>query len=231
MKTVAIIQARMGASRLPNKMLLHLHGYPVCEWVFRRVQQSEKVDQVVFSLPNSAKDNVLAWYLQSIGATLFRGNEMNLVERYYQAAKRTGANQIVRVCADNPFICASEIDRLVDFYEHESCDYAYNHIPLESHYPDGLGAEICSMQLLEEIRQKAVIPEHREHLFNFIWDNSTDYTIKTFDPPDEIAYPELKLDLDTPNDYQQLLEKPYQINMSATDIVKVTLKHKVNPIK
>ena len=231
MKTVAIIQARMESSRLPNKMLLNLHGQPICEWVFRRVQQSEKVDQVVFALPSSAKDDVLARYLQSIGATFFRGSEMNLVERYYMAAQQTGADQIVRVCADNPLICASEIDRLVDFYEHESCDYAYNHIPLENRYPDGLGAEICSMQLLEEIRKKAVIAEHREHLFNFILDNRTDYTIKTFDPPDEIAYPELKLDLNTPFDYQQLLEKPYQINMSATDIVRTSLKRKVNPIK
>ena len=226
MNTVAIIQARMGASRLPNKMLLHLHGYPICEWVFRRVQQSKKIHQVIFALPDTKNDDVLAFYLQSIGANLYRGSETDLVERYYLAAKQTGADQIVRVCADNPLICAGEIDRLVDFFENETCDYAYNHIPRENRYSDGLGAEICSMQLLEVIQQKTTSSEHREHLFNFIWDNQTDYTIKTFDPPDAIAYPELKFDLDNMVDYQRLLEKPYQINMSANEVIQTSLRHK-----
>jgi spore coat polysaccharide biosynthesis protein SpsF len=229
LKTVAIIQARMGASRLPNKMLLHLHGYPICEWVSRRVQRAEIVDQVVFALPNTEKDDVLAGYLKLIGVGLFRGSEMDLVERYYRAAKQVGADQIVRICADNPLVCASEIDRLGDFFKHESCDYAYNHIPRENRYPDGLGAEICSIQLLEEIHEKATSLEHREHLFNYIWDNRTDYAIKKFDPPDEIAHPELKLDIDTKDDYQRLLEKPYRIDMGATEIVQTALEHKANP--
>jgi len=228
---VAIIQARMGASRLPNKMLLHLHGYPIGEWVFRRVQQAEKIDQVIFALPNTEDNDVLAWYLQSIGANLFRGSETDLVERYYQAAQQSGADQIVRVCADNPLICASEIDRLIHFFENESCDYAYNHLPRENRYPDGLGAEICSKQLLEDIYQNAKTPKHREHLFNTIWDNRINYTIKTFDPTEEIAHPELKLDLDTMDDYQRLLEKPYRIDMSAIDIVQTALQHKVNSTK
>ncbi len=221
----------MGASRLPNKMLLHLHGYPIGEWVFRRVQQAEKIDQIIFALPNTEDNDVLAWYLQSIGANLFRGSETDLVERYYLAAQQAGADQIVRVCADNPLICASEIDRLIHFFENESCDYAYNHLPRENRYPDGLGAEICSIQLLEDIYQNAKTPKHREHLFNTIWDNRINYTIKTFDPAEEIAHPELKLDLDTMDDYQRLLEKPYRIDMSAIDIVQTALQHKVNSTK
>jgi len=220
MKTVVIIQARMGASRLPNKMLLHLHGYPICEWVFRRVQQAENIDQVVFALPNVIKDDVLAWYLESIGVDLFRGSEMDLVDRYYQAAKQAGADQIVRVCADNPLICASEIDRLINFFNMEKCDYAYNHIPKGNQYPDGLGAEICSMELLEEIYYNTSSTEQREHLFNYIWENDADYVIKTFNPPKSIAHPNLKLDLDTEDDYKKLLEKNYQINMSAEEIIK-----------
>ena len=221
MKTVAIIQARMGAARLPNKMLLFLHSYPICEWVFRRVRKAEKVDQVIFALPITKSDDVLAWYLQSIGAIVYRGSEANLIERYYQVAKQASADQIVRVCGDNPLVCASEIDRLVSVFENESCDYAYNHIPLGNHYPDGLGAEICSMELLAELHQKAIEPSHREHLFNYIWHNRANYTIRTFDPPDELAFPEFKFDLDTIEDYQRLLAKPYEINMSATEIIKM----------
>ena len=220
MKTVAIIQARMGASRLPNNMLLYMHGYPICEWVFRRVMQARYLDMVVFAIPNGKKDDVLAWYLQSKGANVLRGSEHDLVDRYYKVAKHVDADQIVRVCADNPLICGSEIDRLIDFYGKERCDYAYNHIPRGNSYPDGLGAEICSRELLEEIYKNAEGQQQREHLFNYVLDCHEDYIIKTFDPSDKIAYPELKFDLDTIDDYMKLLGQNYQIGMSAEELIQ-----------
>ena len=222
MKTVAIIQARMGATRLPNKMMLHLHGYPICEWVFRRVSSAKHIDNVIFALPDTPQDNLLENFLNSIGASTIRGSESDLVSRFIKASKKTAADYIVRVCADNPLICPSEIDRLIVFYNNEKCDYAYNHIPKDNSYPDGLGAEICTMKLLEEINKKASTAEHREHLFNYIWDNHTDYKIKTFIAPEELAYPKLKLDLDPFEDYKKLLEKPYRIDMSAHSIIQMT---------
>ena len=220
----AIIQARVGATRLPNKMFLNLHGHPIVEWVFHRVSQSKKVDQILFAIPDIEQDNLLAWYLESIGATVFRGSESDLVDRFYQAAKSVSAENVVRICADNPLICASEIDCLIDYFQNHQCDYAYNHIPRNNRYPDGLGTEICRIELLEEIHAKATNPEHREQLFNYLWDHSDQYTIKTFDPPEDLAHQELKLDLDTQEDYKRLLEKPYRIGMSATDIVQTALR-------
>ena len=219
----AIIQARMGASRLPNKMLLHLHGYPVVEWVYRRVKEVSSIDQLVFAIPNGVQDDVLAWYLKSIGANVYRGSEIDLVDRFNQAAKQYQSENVIRVCADNPLICASEINRLIDFYNDNPCDYAYNHIPKNNSYPDGLGAEICSVNLLHEIHSKASQPEQREHLFNYVWDNSTQYKIRTLEPPSQLAYPQLKLDLDTVEDYKKLMEKPYSITMSASEIVNTAL--------
>ena len=70
MSTIAIIQARMGATRLPNKMLLHLNGYAVVEWVYYRVKQSKRVNQIIFALPDTKQNNILAWFLESIGATV-----------------------------------------------------------------------------------------------------------------------------------------------------------------
>ncbi len=204
-------------------MLLYLHGFPVCEWVLKRLMQSTELDSIIFALPDRKNDDVLAWHLESVGATVMRGSEMDLVERYYQVAKQVGADQIVRVCADNPLVCGSEIDRLIKFYNQEKCDYAYNHIPRGSHYPDGLGAEICSIMLLEEIHQKAATLEHREHLFNYILEYKSDYIIKTFDPPEKLAYPKLKFDLDTMDDYMRLLEKEYRVDMSAEEIIRTTI--------
>ena len=220
---VAIIQARMGASRLPNKMLLHLHGYPIVEWVYRRASKARKIDRIIFALPDAPQDDLLAWYLESIGAEVYRGSETDLVDRYYKAAKKTKAKYVVRICADNPLICASEIDRLIDYFEQRSCDYAYNHIPKNNRYPDGLGAEVCRMETLEKIHAETRKPEYREHLFNYIWDNQTKYTIKTFDPPEDLAHPDLKLDIDTQEDYKNLLEKHYRIDMSAQQVVNLAL--------
>jgi spore coat polysaccharide biosynthesis protein SpsF len=221
--STAIIQARMGATRLPNKMLLHLHGYPIIEWVYRRVSQSKRLDKVIFALPDNERDDLLAWYLESIGAAVFRGSEADLVDRYYMAAKSVTGDNVVRICADNPLICASEIDRLIDYFMQHKCDYAYNHIPRNNRYPDGLGTEICRLELLEDIHTKATKSEHREHLFNYLWDHPDQYTIETFDPPKELAHPELKLDIDTQEDYKRLLEKPYRIGMNATDIIQTAL--------
>jgi spore coat polysaccharide biosynthesis protein SpsF len=219
----AIIQARMGAKRFPNKMLLNFHGYPIIEWVYRRVLQSKKLDAIIFAIPDTDEDDLLHWFLESIGATVFRGSEVDLVDRYYKVTKSFFVKDIVRICADNPLICASEIDRLIIYYNQNNCDYAYNHIPRNNTYPDGLGAEICNIDLLEEIYTKASQPNHREHLFNYVWENSNHYSIETFNPPKELAYPELKLDIDTPEDYKRLLKRTYRIEMSANEIVQTAL--------
>ena len=221
---IAIIQARMGSSRLPNKMMLHMHGHPIIEWVHNRVKKSSMISQVVFVIPDTSQNDILELYLKSIGANIYRGSEVDLVDRFYETSKEYRASNVIRICADNPLVCSSEIDRLVGFYSDNICDYAYNHIPKGNRYPDGLGAEICSFDLLQEIYNKATIPEHREHVFNYIWDNLSQYQIKTFDPPPELAHPHLKLDLDTIQDYIGLINKPYNIAMSANEVVNTALK-------
>ena len=225
---VIIVQARMGATRLPNKMMLWLHGYPVIEWVFRRVNQSRLAKQVIFALPDNATDDILAEYLTRLGVQVFRGSEADVVARFWGAAESCNAKQIVRVCADNPFVSGSEIDRLIEFYNNDSYDYdyAYNHIPKGNSYPDGLGAEIVSKAVLARINREACHPEHREHVFNFIWENADEFRIGTCDPVDvSLAHPELKLDIDTLRDYQQLLKWPARPDMTAAEVVTIALEH------
>ena len=67
----------MGATRLPNKMLLNFHGYPIIEWVYRRVLQSKRLDRIIFAIPDTDEDDLLHWFLESIGATVFRGSEVD----------------------------------------------------------------------------------------------------------------------------------------------------------
>lgn len=221
---VAVVQARMGASRLPNKMMLWLHGLPVIEWIYRRVSQSRCIDKVVFALPETLADNVLADYLTRLGATVFRGSEEDVLGRMVAAARAYGAGTVVRVCADNPFVSGSEIDRLIDFFATDAYDYAYNHIPSNNRYPDGLGAEIASMQVMEMLQREAVGTAQREHVFNHLWDNPGKFSVGTCDPLEEaLAHPELKLDLDTADDYAALLRLNVQPDMTALEIVAAVL--------
>lgn len=220
----------MMSSRLPKKILLDLHGHPIYEWVFRRLKSSKNIDLIIFALPDNKSDDILASNLSNLGANVRRGSEDDLVDRFYQIAKSVNAKKIVRICADNPLICSSEVDRLIEFYNNNEVDYAYNHLPKNNFYPDGLGAEICSMELLEEIYINSILPEHREHLFNYIWDNENRYMIKTFNPPSKLAFPNLKLDIDTMKDYLKLSKKAYRIDMNADEIIKISLgkKHEIN---
>ena len=217
---VAIVQARMGAHRLPNKMMLDFHGQPVIDWVFQRIQKTKNINRIVFALPNTIDDDSLAKHLLDLGAVVFRGSEADVVGRFYHAATKYCATHIVRICADNPFVSASEINRLVQLYFESNCDYAYNHIPKNNCYPDGIGGEIVSFQVLQDIYNEAKTVDHREHIFNFIWAYPDRFKILTFDPSDSrLAHPDMRLDINTKQDYEKLCRMKVDIEMQAHQIV------------
>jgi spore coat polysaccharide biosynthesis protein SpsF len=226
-RTVAIIQARMGASRLPAKMMLYLHGHPVIEWVVRRISAARRLDDVVVAIPDTPLDDVLHDFLSNtLHANVFRGSEQDVLGRFVAAGKAYGADQVVRVCADNPLISGEVIDDLIQFLDDNPCEYAYNQGDSGSTntYPDGLGAEMVPFSLLEWLDQHAVNPRHREHCLSYIADHADQFHIRTFDPPDnDLAHPELKLDLDTLEDYAHLWRLKVAPSMSAREIVAAAL--------
>ena len=221
---VAIVQARMGSMRLPKKSMLDLHGKPVVEWVFRRSKKSILLDNLVFAIPDSKKDDPLYDHLAGINANVFRGNEFDLINRFYLAAREWKAEYIVRICADCPFVSGSEIDNLIEFFMTRELDYAYNHIPKNNCYPDGIGAEIMSSVVLEKLYSEVEDPYDKEHVTSYIWANSDIFKIGTFDPHDRrLRYPEIKIDLDTPKDYEKLSQMNVSIEMEAHQILKAAL--------
>lgn len=227
MKTIIVIQARLGSSRLPCKTLLALHGLPVIDWVVRRCARSRLSDGLVVAVPDTRQDEVLARHLQAQGIAVFRGSEQDVLARMHGAAQAQGAEAVVRVCADNPLIWGEEIDNLIRFFQREKgsgCDYAYNHIPRENQYPDGLGAEIVSFELFHLLAEKASLPAHREHCLSFIVDNPAHFDIRTFDPPNPLLHhPELKLDLDTQEDFINLSLRDIRPDSDPETLVKLFL--------
>ena len=162
------------------------------------------MEKVIVSIPDTSDNDILESHLKASNYVIFRGSEDDLVKRFYDASRRYPSDAIIRVCADNPLICPKEVDRLINYFAVNKCDYAYNHIPLNNSYPDGLGAEICSSEILYRIHRKANKRSQREHVFNYIWDNQEQFKIKTFNPPDLLAHPELRFDVDTKKDYLKL---------------------------
>ena len=222
MKIVGIIQARIGSQRLPYKMLLSLHGHPIIEWVVRRVKKARLLDDVVVAIPDTDENDILSSFLEELGVKIFRGPEDDVLMRILLAAREHGTTHIVRVCADNPLVSGQEIDHLVDFYLKHPCDYAYNHIPKNNTYPDGLGAEIVSFPFLVRLDMLATEPHHREHCFSFITDNPDQFSIRTFDPPNKmIAHPQLKFDVDTFEDFKLLALKNFTIDTTPEDLVRL----------
>lgn len=220
MKTVAIIQARTGSSRLPMKSLLCLRGHALIDWVVRRVSKARLLDGVVVALPDTARDHVLADHLQRQGVSIVRGPEQDVLTRFLLAARAVQAERVVRICADNPLVWGEAIDRLVDFYDNGSFDYCYNHIPRANLWPDGLGAEMVAAGLLEEIGRRAAKPSQREHCLNYIWDNPTLFSIGTFDPEETwLRRPEVRLDVDTADDFCRLARLSVTQESDARDIL------------
>lgn len=219
-KVVAIIQARLGSSRLPLKSLLSLNDVPIINWVTSRVRKSILVDESIVAIPETPLDNILQKHLQRHGEICCTGQENDVLGRVCKAARERGATTVLRICADNPLIDPEALDSLIEFYHDTRPDYAYNHIPRNNLWPDGLGAEILSYEFLEHINQTAKLPEQREHCLNYIWDNPQSFTIATYDPPDErLRRPEIKLDLDSPADYMRLCALDPHPSMRANAII------------
>ncbi|RRD72174.1 MULTISPECIES: cytidylyltransferase domain-containing protein [unclassified Desulfovibrio] len=219
-RRIAIVQARLGSSRLPMKSLLCLRDVPVIDWVTQRLARARSLDGIMVAVPDTPLDLVLLEHLRRRGVPCMAGPEDDVLARFCMAARMADAGLVVRVCADNPLIWGEAVDRLADFHARGRWDYAYNHVPRNNLWPDGLGAEILSRDLLEELETKAVLPTQREHCLNHIWDNAARFSIGTFDPQEEwLRRPDLKLDMDRPEDFRRLALLPLHPQMDARAIV------------
>ncbi len=231
-KTLAIIQARMGSSRFPGKMLEMLGQRPLFEWVVIRLMRAKRIDEFVLATSDSNQDLQLVESAKSLGLEVFQGNEVDVLGRFVGAANKFNAQTIVRVCADNPFIDPAEIDTLVEHFENTKCDYAFNHQNrLNSGHVDGFGAEILSLQVLKEIASKATTTEDREHVTKYIWENRKDFQVSYPKPCDQLSFPDLCFDVNTTSDLEYLNDLVYSgitEYSPAKDIVANSLRYSDN---
>lgn len=224
-RVVAVVQARMGSQRFPGKMLSQLGEHTLLDWVLQRVLRSTQVDQVVLATSTNSEDDKLVSAALRLEVNSIRGSEADVLSRFLLAADDSQADLVVRVCADNPFIAPEELDRLIVDHRTKNVDYSCNHQQkLSNKYSDGFGAEILSHDLLKKLANQTTQQAHREHVTSYIWDNQKEFKINAVTAPTELAFPEVKLDIDTPAELVILNEfvRQYSVKIEtkAAEIVE-----------
>ena len=215
MNIVLIIQARVGSSRLPGKMLMNLAGKPFLYRIIERIKLCSSISKIVIAIPSSSENDPLEEISKLLDVNCFRGSEGNVLDRFYMAAKKYKANYVLRFPGDNFAPEPKEIDRLVNFHLQENINGFSTNIcnVFNSGYPDGIGAEMFSFKILENAWKGENTLEEREHVhlnfFNYESqkEKNSSCPVKTPICPKEIRRPELVLDVNTQEqlDYAQRL--------------------------
>ena len=169
MRTVAIVQARMTSARLPGKVLTDLGGQPVLARVLNRVARARMIGDIVVATTTQTSDDVLAETCAERGWHSFRGNEIDVLDRYYHAAKAYKADNIVRVTADCPLVEPEVIDLVVGTLLETNYDYASN--VLKRTYPRGLDVEAMTCTCLSRAWHETSEPWHRAHVTPYVYLN------------------------------------------------------------
>jgi spore coat polysaccharide biosynthesis protein SpsF len=238
-KVAAIVQARMGSTRLPGKSLMLLAGTPLVGRVIERIRSATKIDKLILAIPDGIENDPLETLGKSYGVQIFKGSEIDLVDRYYNAAKNLSCKYVVRIPADNPVPQGSEIDRIID--HHLSLNrpgFSSNLAEIYgSGYPDGIGAEIFDFELLEEISADFSDSKKREHIHLNFFDYATQKAvdenwcpISTVQCPSDFARPDIILDVNTQRQFEYMANLykelyPSNPNFNIKDIIKWHDKH------
>ena len=188
----------MGSSRFPGKTMADLAGRPMLGHVVERVRKARLVDKVVVATSEQGTDDPIARFCEAESVACYRGSENDVLDRFYQAAKGSGADAVVRVTADCPLIDAGVIDKVVARFERGDCDYACN--ILRYTYPDGVDTEVFSFSALERSWREAKNPADREHVTLYLVNG----TFRTVNVESEVpvAPGEYRWTVDYPSDLE-----------------------------
>jgi|SRR3989344_3344588 len=224
-RTIAIILARMGSSRLPGKSLMKINGIPLLKRVYDRAKICKNVDKAIVATSDKEKDNSLAEYCIENGIPVFRGDENDVLKRFYDCAleehEKNTLRAVVRVTGDAPFVDPELTDKMIDELIEKNYDYIHNrHLngpPLGSH------AEVISFDTLRKLNDGVLDLKEREHVTLHILkhENRNKFKIKLFDVPKNLRRQNYRLIADSEKDFV-IISKIFQDlgnNPSLKDVV------------
>lgn len=228
-RTVAIVQARMGSSRLPGKVLQEIHGKPMIARVVERTRKAKFVNNVAVATTTESSDDSIEDWCRESATACYRGSTFDVLDRFYQAARLFAADVIVRVTADCPVIDPDVIDETISAFHLHAADFAANRLPPPwgRTYPIGLDTEVCSFSALEKAWKEAKAAHEREHVMPYLYDVPGRF--KVFQLNTEPDYGSLRWTVDTPEDLEFIRRVfdhlPDVENFSWLDVLAVTRSH------
>lgn len=207
MNVVCIVQARVGSSRLPGKVLKKICGKTVLEHDINRLKLASRIDEIVIATTIEAQDNQIVEEAKRLGVKYFRGSENDVLSRYYYAAKENNADIVVRVTSDCPCIDYNILDNMIEMFieQNGSVDYVSNTI--ERTYPRGYDGEVFSFEALEKAFNNAEKCYEREHVTPYLYDLNNNFKILQYKNCHD--YSKYRVTLDTKEDFQ-VIESIYE---------------------
>ena len=212
----------MGSSRLPGKVLRPIGHLPLLGHVLGRLAMSKHKLSVVVATSTQGQDDDVAIFCQISNVKCFRGNESDVLDRYYHCAKLYGFKDVVRLTADNPFTDIEELDRLIDL--HEQMGFAFTHS--FGQLPVGVGAEIFTFDALEQSWKEGHEPHHREHVDEYLIENPAIFKTGALEVPKNKNKPALRLTVDTEEDWKKassLVEQAGKNWLTTEQVIQLCL--------
>ncbi len=197
MKITAVIQARMGSTRFPNKVMRAISGTPLIGLMLERLAKAKCVEQIVLATSTAPINEPLATYVRELGYIVYCGSENDVLDRYYQAAREVKADIVVRVTGDCPLIDPVIVDAVITRFVDSKVDYASNNYPPS--FPDGLDVEVFTFKSLEKAWKEAKTPREREHVTPFIRESSLFKRVNVVHEQDKSA---ARWTVDEPEDFE-----------------------------
>jgi glutamate-1-semialdehyde 2,1-aminomutase len=166
MKIVAVVQARMGSTRLPSKVMKLINGIPMIEILLRRLSRAQELDQIIVASSIDARNEPLVVHVQKLGFGCYQGSENDVLDRYLQAAQRYRADALVRITGDCPLVDPDLVDECIRRFKAENVEYFSNVAPPT--YPDGLDIEVFAVKALKQASLESRKSYDREHVTPYL---------------------------------------------------------------
>ena len=209
MKVVAIIQARLGSTRLPGKVLLNIGGLPCIKHSLDFCKSLVEVDEVVVATTLQPEDDELCSYLEDQNIHFYRGSTENVLSRYFYCARQYNAAVILRITADDPIKDRAIAEKIINFHKNNFAKFDYVSNNLKPSFPEGHDIETFTFSALEKAYSNAKKESEKEHVTPYIWKNPNLFNLYNFEST--VDYSDLRLTLDEIGDYYFLckLVNPY----------------------
>jgi spore coat polysaccharide biosynthesis protein SpsF len=223
---VVVVQARMGSTRLPGKVLLPVAGRPMLSYQLERLRRCRRVDRIVVATSVLPADDAVVAFCEQESTAVVRGPELDVLARFELAAQASGADTVVRVTADCPLLEPALVDQAIETFAAGDCDYLSNMRPPT--WPYGMAVEVMSRRALGEAAAEARDPAEREHVTPFLYWRPARYRLRSITRQPDLSA--LRWTVDTPEDFElvsRILGALYPVrpHFTSGDVLALLQRH------